>query len=75
MKVYLLVERDNMATVDYWVTDAVDEYTMDEWGGYPDDFKDKLSDDRRVLVVTIPDDALSLPFASPTVEGTIVNDS
>lgn len=73
MIVHLLVEYDG--DDGYWVVDACDEYTVDEWGGgYPTEFETKLKQedvDRRILQLTIPDDALSRPWKTATATGVV----
>lgn len=71
MRVHLLVQRDADDHSACWVIDAADEYTLDEWhGGLPDEMQAKVDADPvnvRQLIVTIPDGALALPWATPTV--------
>lgn len=79
MKVHLLIQREPGSNeMTYWVDDAVDEWTLDEWQGvYPDVIRVKLDGDpenRRILIVEVPDDAMERPFDVPTVTGSIVNE-
>lgn len=77
IQIHLLVARETAAGADdaYWVEDAVDEYTIDEWSGaYPTPFQEKLDKDpanRRVLIVNLPFDALDRPFRVPEVKGEV----
>lgn len=80
VEIHLLVEREVGTDDACWVIDAVDEYTLDEHnGGYPSDFKTKLEktgdgNERRVLIVRLPDGSLEKPWRVPVVEGQVISD-
>jgi hypothetical protein len=58
-----------------WLVTAVDEYTVDENGGFPPEYfkrrEDKLV---RELILQVPMKAVSALFESPTVEATIIKE-
>lgn len=59
-----------------WLVDAVDEYTVEDWGDFPPDYLKKKNDPNvRELAINIPEDAVRDLFEPPPVEGEIVNDS
>lgn len=74
MRVTLVVQRDP-STEATWVTDAIDEWSLEEWNGrLPDDMQKKIDADPanfRLLHVQVPDDALDKPFEIPVVTGRV----
>ena len=74
MKLLLIVRREPGTVDTAWVVAAADEWTLDEWNGYPDFIKKELADDptnTRELWVELPDDALAKPFETPSVNGEV----
>ena len=74
MKILLIVRREPNEDDGAWVVAAADEWTLDEWNGYPDFVKKELSIDpanTRELWIEVPDDALSRPFRVPTVQAKV----
>lgn len=75
MRLLLIVRRDPGDDNTAWVVAAADEYTLDEWNGYPDFIKDELKTDpenTRELWVSLPDAALASAFRVRSVAGEVV---
>lgn len=74
MKLLLIVRRESGTEDIAWVVAAANEFTLDEWNGYPDFIKKELAEDpanTRELWVELPNDALSHAFQVPTIDGTV----
>jgi len=55
-----------------WLTDAVDEYTIEDNGDLPPDYKKKRADPLvRELIINIPEQAVRDLFESPEIEGVV----
>lgn len=76
MKILLIVEREPGTEDIAWVTEAADEYSLDEWNGsLPDALRRALDRDPanvRQLWVEIPNDAFSKLWDVPTLKGSVV---
>ena len=58
-----------------WLTDAVDEYTVDENGSFPPEYLKKRDDKLvRELILQVPMNAVRALFESPTVEAIVVKE-
>lgn len=58
-----------------WITDAVDEYTLDENGDFPPPYLEKRTDPLvRKLIIDVPEKAVRALFDSPSVKATVVKD-
>lgn len=69
MKIYTLWKHEGDCMP--WLIDSVDEYTIDEHSGYPDDYEKKRNEPGvRELVLNFPDTAVVKLFQSPTVTAT-----
>ncbi len=78
MRVTLLVQRESPASPpdEYWVVDAIDEFTLDEWNGrFPPAVQaklDSLAPNVGLVHVEIPDGSLAAAFPPPaTISGTV----
>lgn len=71
-RIFTLWQHDG-SDVMPWIVDAVDEYTMEEVGGFPEEYaKKKAADPKlRELVIDIPDDAVRRLFHTPVVKGKV----
>jgi hypothetical protein len=59
-----------------WLTDAVDEYTVDENGGFPPEYQKKRADVLvRELVLQVPTKAVRALFDTPEIEATVIKES
>lgn len=66
MKVYMLWEQTEPNDGPYLI-DAIDEYTIDAWGGWPDFFVAKQNVHTRVLAVEVSDETVRNLFEIPVV--------
>jgi hypothetical protein len=77
VKVTLLFQREDGTDDASWVVDAVDEYTLDEWGGeMPTAVQKKIDDDpgnHRLLTVEVPDSAVRDLWKVPEVKVKVVD--
>ena len=58
-----------------WITDAVDEYTVDE-NGFPPPYIEKRANPLvRELILDVPEKAVRALFASPVVKAAVVKEN
>ena len=73
MKITLMVRRDEGV---FWVEDAVDEYSMEEWNGLlPGPMQAKIDQDpanTRLVVLQVPDETLERAFDVPIVPAQVI---
>lgn len=76
MKITTLWERGAEGDMP-WLVSAYDEYTEEEHNGEPEFFrKERLADPkRRVLIIEVPDQAVTKLFQTPKVQGKAVEES
>lgn len=71
MRIYTLWHADEDMP---WITDAVDEYTAED--GFPEPYLEKRKQaDVRELIIDVPNKALRALFSTPSISGTVINDS
>lgn len=57
-----------------WLVAACDEYTEDAHNGIPDWYQKEMKDNRRELIIEIPDNVVINLFAVTVVKGKVKND-
>ena len=73
MRIYTLWHQGDEGDIP-WLTDAVDEYTVDE-NGFPPPYIEKRADPFvRELIIEVPEKAVRGLFESPSVKATVVKD-
>jgi len=72
MKIYLLFNEPDDGMMP-WLTDAIDEYSVEECD-FPEEYAKKRKDPRnRELIVEIPDKAVEALFRTPILKGCVVS--
>lgn len=68
MRVYTLWHAPEDELSAPYLVDAVDEYTLDELGEWPEEYAKRRTDPKiRELTLDVPDRAVTKLFESPTV--------
>lgn len=74
MRLYTLWCNDDGSNIP-WALDAVDEYTVENNGGFPQSYlANRKGPDVRELIIDVPESAVRALFEAPTVKGAIVKD-
>ena len=74
MIIYTLWQNDAGDDEMPWLVDSVDEYTVEDGGGFPAEYQQhKLKIGVRELLISIPDEKVLSLFVAPTVRGKAVS--
>lgn len=74
MKIRTLWEGEEDSNNMPWLVAAVDEYTIEEHSGLPDSYVEEMSENRRELVIEVPDAVVLKLFKPPVVKAEIVEE-
>ena len=75
MKIYTLWHQPNRDLEMPCLIDALDEYTLDENGGYPESYAERHADTAvRELIIDIPEKSVQALFKVPLVRADVITE-